>query len=107
MILSAPSSLDASPVTFRCCVCFACLDSGNVFSFGGSFACEGCVRDYYKLYPESEIQLELRERRAEAVHKLSPKHRRSANLSRGSKKPRCEQCGHVAGTNPNCEECSL
>ena len=60
------------PGGLRCCVCSGCLD--GVFSFAGGLACEGCVRDYYKSYPESEIQQELRERRAQALRQLRRAH---------------------------------
>lgn len=106
MISPNASPLDACPAIFRCCVCSGCLGSEDLFSFGGGFACEGCVRDYYKSYPESEIQLELRERRAEALHRLAPKRTRKASFSTNQERW-CGQCGHVAGTNPHCEECSL
>src|SRR5258708_35976632 len=53
-----------------CCVCSGSLDPVDAFAFGGGLACQGCVRDYYKSRPESEIQQELRERRWQALRQL-------------------------------------
>lgn len=88
--------------SLSCCVCFGYLDPVDAFAFSGSFACEPCVRHYYGSHSEADIQLELRERRAQALRQLGSKRTRNASLS---KERLCGQCGHVAGTNKDCEEC--
>lgn len=53
----------------RCCECSNTIDESAAFAFGGAFACERCVRNYYRKRP-AEVELELRERRREAVRML-------------------------------------
>jgi len=61
----------AEELTLICCECRAELKESEVFEFHGpwSFACEKCVRKYYKDRP-SEIEFELRSRRENAVASL-------------------------------------
>ena len=65
-----------------CCVCVKQIENTPYF-FGGSVACEQCVRTYYEGEGASEecIAMELRWR-AEAAAKAAAR-----------QKVRCEQCG--------------
>lgn len=53
-------------LTLLCCECSAVLNSSQVFEFGGTVACEKCVRNYYRDRP-SEVEQELQTRRSNAI----------------------------------------
>lgn len=55
---------------FVCCVCLTLLSREELLAFGGEFACEGCVRDYYRNYTAEDIDLKVRQCRCEAVYLL-------------------------------------
>jgi hypothetical protein len=63
--------LETATLTFHCCECRAELSESEVFEFGGpwSFACEKCVRKYYRNRP-SEVAIELQTRRRNAIANL-------------------------------------
>jgi hypothetical protein len=68
-------TISASPSNFVCCVCCKPLD-GELFSFGGSFACQGCVSEEYGPHGPERVAEELRLRQAEAAYILR-RHRTS------------------------------
>lgn len=48
-----------------CIECWAAI-SGTIYSFSGCFACERCIREYYRNARPQIIELELRERATDA-----------------------------------------
>lgn len=56
---------------FTCCYCRDELNEGQILDFRGSVGCENCVRDYYRDRPASEIEFQLRARRASALRWLN------------------------------------
>lgn len=54
---------------FSCCTCRKPLANEELLAFGGTFACEGCVRDYYQSHePEvAEDEVELRRRQGRSL----------------------------------------
>jgi hypothetical protein len=53
-------------LVMHCCECGSEIEESAAFAFGGAFACEKCVREYYRDRP-GEVELELRERRQLAI----------------------------------------
>jgi hypothetical protein len=56
----------AMTLTLHCCECGTAIDESEMFEFGGTVACEKCVRDYYRKRP-GEVELELQTRRRNAA----------------------------------------
>jgi hypothetical protein len=54
----------------HCSECGTEIEESAAFAFGGAFACEKCVRNYYRNRP-GEVERELRERRQQAIRALS------------------------------------
>lgn len=69
---------------FTCCYCRNELSESQILDFRGSVGCENCVRDYYRDRPASEIEIQLRTRRANALRWLS---RNRKALERAAKNP--------------------
>jgi hypothetical protein len=61
-----------------CCVCGKTLNA-ELFSFGGSFACRGCVSAEYRSHGPEGVAEELRLRQAEAAYIL--RRRRSSRVA--------------------------
>lgn len=60
-------------IVIRCCECGKEID-GEPYLFSGNFACESCVRNYYKdNYSNNYIEQELSERRFAASKMLRKK----------------------------------
>ncbi len=57
---------ETTKLTLLCCECNAEIDESGMFEFGGSVACEKCVRKYYRGRP-SEVELELQTRQRNAA----------------------------------------
>ena len=59
---------------YKCCQCLKVLVASDIFSFGGGFACENCVREYYSQRDyDKVINDELRERHFMAVNIIGRK----------------------------------
>jgi len=71
-------------LTLLCCECNAEIDESEMFEFGGTVACEKCVRKYYRDRP-AEVELELGTRRRNAVRWVKVNRQ---NLERQSAKTR-------------------
>ena len=65
---------ETEKLTLHCCECSREIDESAVFAFRGAFACERCVRKYYR--NRSEIELELQEKRREAI-RMIPEYRKT------------------------------
>jgi hypothetical protein len=57
---------ETKKVTLLCGECNAEIDESEMFEFGGTVACETCVRKYYRDRP-AEVELELQTRQRNAV----------------------------------------
>jgi hypothetical protein len=113
----------------HCCECSREIDESAAFAFRGAFACEKCVRDYYRKHPLADIARELQDRRREAI-RMMPEYRKTvgkltAKKAASDKKTalvaaelqnltlRCGQCGieiHLStafefGGSVACEKC--
>ena len=68
---------------FTCCVCLKPLERKELLVFGGTFACEDCVREHYDrhepLSSDSEVQLRRREA-AYLLRRLRPHAARSGEI---------------------------
>ncbi|MGC2477617.1 MAG: hypothetical protein WA485_24985 [Candidatus Sulfotelmatobacter sp.] len=59
-------------LTWLCCVCKKRLDKSDMFEFGGTVACEECVRSYYQQANsvdsmiQWDVELEVKTRRRNA-----------------------------------------
>ena len=58
---------ETKTLTLLCCECNAEIDESEMFEFGGTVACETCVRKYYRGRPAEEVQVELQTRRRNAM----------------------------------------
>lgn len=67
-------------LTLHCCECRTEIDESTAFAFRGVFACERCVRNYYRERP-GEVDLELRSRRREAIRLLKHERKNQENLA--------------------------
>src|SRR5580700_4103281 len=65
---------ETEKLTLHCCECSREIDESAVLAFRGAFACEKCVRKYYRNRPE--IELELQEKRREAI-RILPEYRKT------------------------------
>lgn len=97
-------------ITTQCCKCGTEIRQPGVFAFGGSVACEGCVRDYYK-DRQDELDFELTSRRKEGTrwwkHNKKSLARKATNPSvRVTQEHRLEACpdcglGYAHGYGPD------
>lgn len=81
-------------------ICIECRTTihGTLYAFGGSFACEQCVRNYYKHSSRKEVEIELLQRASEA-HRMMRSH-----------KIKCNNCGRQFPPNrfeKHQEDCEL
>jgi len=76
--------VESSGLFFTCCYCRGELNESQILDFRGSVGCENCVRDYYRNRPASEIEFQLRTRRANARRWLN-RNRRA--LEKAAKNP--------------------
>jgi hypothetical protein len=53
-------------LTLHCCECGTELQESETYEFGGTVACEKCVKNYYKDRP-AELEIELQSRRRNAA----------------------------------------
>ncbi len=53
-------------MTLLCCECGTEIDESAALGFAGSFACEKCVREYYRNRPD-ELAFELESRHRNAI----------------------------------------
>lgn len=68
-------------VTLVCCECSGEMDETAAFAFRGAFACERCVRRYYRDRPSAEVALELQIRSREAIRTLKREHKNREQLA--------------------------
>lgn len=71
---------NATKLTLRCCKCGNQIDESAAFAFGGAFACEKCVRNYYRDRP-GEVDFELRCRRRDAIPMLKSERKQQEKLA--------------------------
>jgi hypothetical protein len=70
-------------LTLPCRVCSTELEESEMFEYGGTVACERCVRDYYRDRPD-ELRFELESRRKNALAWLN-RNRRSIEKEAASR----------------------
>jgi hypothetical protein len=58
---------EMNKLTLPCSRCGTELEEASMFEFGGTVACEGCVKSHYRYWPDGVIDIELRTRRAGAI----------------------------------------
>jgi len=68
-------------LALSCCKCGTAIDESAVFSFGGGFACERCVRNHYRNSPRDEVEFELQSRRREAIPMLKTERKKQEKLA--------------------------
>jgi hypothetical protein len=85
---------------------FLCVEcrkdcSGIPYAFAGGFACESCVRAYYREWDDPAIAVELRCRASEALYLIAKLQKRACKSRALSTRHLCDIC-EVCHNSENC-----